>query len=709
VDVWKRPRARALPVATIVVLSACLGVIRFDHSATWRAKVIFQKTMGRLPDIGWLDLFSMLRPGSDVYLGPLAEWPNLHAVIVNPRSSESDIEAGARLFRKHCSSCHGDEGRGGTGGPSLRNRTFQHGATDWALYRTITNGIAGTAMVSRYLPRDDTWRLVSYLRHIRVELDAAAATGHEPLPGRSPIAPVTAAELHDADHRPDEWLSYSGSYTSHRHSRLHQINRGNVGQLRVAWLRQFPAADLRLETSPIIRGSTMFVTEPGSVLALDAALGRVLWTYSRDLQPRPLLCCGPQNRGVAVFGDRIFVGTLDGHLVALDANTGKVKWDVTVADASSGYSITAAPLAVDGMVVTGVAGGEFGIRGFIDAYDAMSGQRRWRFYTVPAPGEPGSETWRGDFWRTGGAPTWLTGSFDPDLGLIYWGVGNPSHKFYGADRPGDQLYSNSVVALEASTGKLRWYFQFTPDDTNDWDAVQIPVLVDATIDQSPRKLLAWANRNAFFYLLDRVTGQFLHGTPFARQTWADGLDAYGRPRVRPGSRPSREGSEVYPNTLGATNWFSPSYDPTSQLLYVPMIDRGGILFTSADPTLDRRAKGPVGLTMFSMMADDEETTVAVKALDVTTGQVRWQYKHSPRSPIGTMGGLLSTAGSVVFGGDDEVFFALAAETGAELWRFNAGGCICAAPVTYTVEGRQYVAIAAGRSILAFALPPQPVD
>jgi alcohol dehydrogenase (cytochrome c) len=500
---------------------------------------------------------------------------------------------------------------------------------------------------------------------------------------------VTAAELRDADNRPDEWLTYSGSYNSHRHSSLREINRDNVGQLRVAWLRQFPAADERVETSPIVRGLTMFVTEPpSSVYALDAASGRILWSYSRDLPARLSLCCKPVNRGVAVLDDRVFVGTLDAHLIALDAHTGTVMWDIAVADALKNYSITAAPLAVDGMVVTGVAGGEFGMRGFIDAYDAISGQRRWRFYTVPAPGEPGSETWRGDSWRTGGAPTWLTGSFDPDLGLIYWAVGNRFPNYEDGGR-GNELYSNSVVALDAATGKLRWYFQFTPGDTHDWDAVQIPVLVDATLGQSPRKLLAWANRNAFFYLLDRVTGKFLLGIPFARQTWADGLDASGRPQVRPESRPSREGSEVYPNQIGATNWWSPSYDPTSQLLYVPVIDRGAIFFESAE---------------VMRMTPDKETTIVVKALDVTTGRIRWQYKRSPRLTLDEVGGLLSTAGGIVFGGDNEVFFALDAETGAELWRFNTGGLISAASVTYKVDGQQYVAIAAGRSILAFALP-----
>ena len=413
-------------------------------------------------------------------------------------------------------------------------------------------------MVGRPLPRDDVWRLVSYLRHLMAaEPDATTSRPKPPS-----FEPVTPAELRAADDHPADWLTYSGSYAAHRFSRLRQINRDNVGQLRLEWARQLLTTEDRVETSPIVRGSTMFVTEPSNyVLALDAATGRVLWSYTRDLPSQLRLCCGPGNRGAALLGNRVFVGTLDAHLIALDAGTGKVLWDVPVAENSSGYSITGAPLAIDGMVVTGVANGEFGGRGFIDAYEAVSGKRRWRFYTVPAAGEPGSETWGGSSLSNGGAPTWVTGSFDAESRLLYWGVGNPSPDFYAENRPGDNLYSNSVVALDADTGKLRWYFQFTPHDAHDWDATQVPVLLDGVVDGFPRKLLVTANRNGFYYVLDRITGEFLLGTPFVRQTWTDGLDAKGRPRVRPESAPTLQGSTVYPNVSGGTNWRSPSFNP----------------------------------------------------------------------------------------------------------------------------------------------------
>jgi alcohol dehydrogenase (cytochrome c) len=520
------------------------------------------------------------------------------------------------------------------------------------------------------------------------------------------LKPVTAAELRGAAEQPADWLTYSGSYTSHRHSSLNQINRHNVAQLRVAWQRQFSTAAEKVETTPIVRGSTMFVTEPPNhVLALDSVSGRVLWTFSRDLQSPLFLCCGAVNRGVALLGSRVFVGTLDAHLIALDANTGLVAWDVAVGDNSKGYSITGAPLVIEDMVVTGVGGGEYGIRGFVDAYDAATGKRRWRFYTVPEVGQPGSETWQGNSGPLSGGPTWLTGSFDPELRLIYWGVGNPSLNFYGENRKGNNLYSNCVVALDPDSGKLRWYFQFTPHDLHDWDAVQIPVLVDAEMDGSKRKLMAWANRNGFYYLLDRETGKFLLGTPFVKQTWADGLDVNGQPRVRPESIPTPQGSLVYPSLNGGTNWWSPTFDPELGLMYVPTIDRGGIFYAWPDRPPDATGARLGGI---DTKVPNEDMMVAVKALEVTTGRVRWQYSRQYSSPErkanSQMGGLISTAGRLVFGGDGEAFIAWDAETGAELWRIETGGTIWAAPVSYEAGGRQFVAVATGRSIMAFSLP-----
>jgi alcohol dehydrogenase (cytochrome c) len=697
----RQPRLSLFVAAAAVILIACLAAFIVDGSALRvRAVIVFYKATGRLDDIGWSDLLWLMRSGKGGSLADLADTENPYEAITSPLRTKSDLEAGKRLFLEQCSSCHGDVGNGGAGGPSLRDRVFRRGNSDWALYQTIRLGVPGTAMVGRLLPRDDVWRLVGYLSDAVIgRATEAEANG----PARAAVEAVTATELRDAENDPAEWLTYSGSYSGQRHSRLGRINRGNVGQLRVAWVHQFSTDQHRVETSPIIRGSTMFVTEPPNrVDALDAASGRVLWTYSRRLLPDLHLCCNTVNRGIALLGDKVFVGTLDAHLVALDANTGQVVWDVAVAEPSSGYSITGAPLAVGDMIVTGVAGGEFGIRGFLDAYDAATGKQRWRFFTVPEAGALGSETWDGDSLRRGGSPTWLTGSFDPELRIIYWGVGNPSPVLYGGGRGGDNLYSDSVVALDADSGKLRWYFQFTPHDLHDWDSTEIPVLVDTVVNNAMQKLLAFANRNAFYYLLDRSTGKFLLGTPFVKQTWADGLDKNGRPHVRPESIPNRQGAIVFPGANGGTNWWSPSYDPELQLLYVPTIDRGGIFFASPDRLVDA-----LGETLASVVTGEpgEEVIGAVKALELTTGRVRWQYVPAPgKSPAVGMGGVMSTAGRLVFGGELETFFALDAETGKELWRFDAGGLIVAPPVSYELAGRQYVAIAAGRNIMAFALP-----
>ena len=374
-------------------------------------------------------------------------------------------------------------------------------------------------------------------------------------------AQVSYQRLLRAEQDPGNWLTYSASYRSHRFSRLNQINRDNVKNLRLNWVFQFRSLD-KVETTPLVVDGIMYVTQPpNDVFALDIRTGRPFWSYKHNLPEKVNVCCGRVNRGLAILGDRLYMGTLDSHLIALDAKTGALIWDVEVADYRAGYSITVAPLAVKDKVIVGIAGGEFGIRGFLDAYDAKTGKRVWRFYTVPGPGEPGNETWEGESWKTGGAPTWVTGSFDPELNLIYWGTGNPGPDYNGEVRKGDNLYSDCVIALDADTGKLKWYFQFTPHDVHDWDATQIPVLVDAEFRGHQRKLMLWANRNAFFYLLDRETGEFLLAKAFARQTWAERIDEKGRPVRKPKTSPTSEGTLVHPAVEGGTNWYSPSYSP----------------------------------------------------------------------------------------------------------------------------------------------------
>jgi alcohol dehydrogenase (cytochrome c) len=518
------------------------------------------------------------------------------------------------------------------------------------------------------------------------------------LPSAAARAQVPFERIAAAAHEPGAWLTYAGTYAGHRFSPLAEITPANVARLRPLWVYQVLEAG-QVETTPLVADGVMYVTEARSrVAALDVRTGRPLWRYEpRIPKDVRLIGFGPVNRGVALLDDRVFVGTLDARLVALDATSGAVRWDVTVADNALGYAITSAPLAVDGLVIIGVSGGEAGIRGFVDAYDAKTGARAWRFHTIPGSGEPGNESWGGDSWKTGGAPTWLSGSYDRDLGLVYWGVGNPAPDWNGDSRPGDNLYSCSVVALDAKTGALRWHFQFTPHDTHDWDANQVPVLADATIDGRARKLLLTANRNGFYYVLDRETGEFLRGTTYAKQTWARGLDARGRPLVIPGTEPSEAGTLVWPSLQGATNWFSPAYDASRQLFFVPVREMGSTYFkTEAEYEPGKPFMGG------GEVVQAPDAYGAVRALDALTGERRWE--HRLLSPL--WAGVMATAGGLVFGSTNEGnVYALDAATGEHRWDFQAGGACTANPVSFLLDGRQAVAVACGQAVFVFGLTP----
>lgn len=510
-------------------------------------------------------------------------------------------------------------------------------------------------------------------------------------------AQVPYARLRAANSEPASWLTYSGSYASHRYSPLTEITPANVAGLRPQWVYQVQEAG-QIEATPLVADGVMYITEARSrVAALDLRTGRTLWRYEPPV-PRDVrtIGFGPVNRGVALLDDRVYVGTVNAHLVALDALSGSVRWDVAVADNALGYAITSAPLAIDGRIVIGVSGGEAGIRGFLDAYDAKTGARLWRFHTVPGPGEPGHDTWAGESWTTGGAPTWLSGSYDPELDLIYWGVGNPG-PWNGDNRLGDNLYSCSLIALDASTGRLRWHFQFTPHDTHDWDANQIPVLVDATIDGHPRKLVVTANRNGFYYVLDRATGAFVRGTPFATQTWARGLDERGRPTVIPGTDPSEEGTLVWPSLQGATNWFSPAFDAERQLFFVPVRELGSRYFKSEV----EYEPGKPFLGASEDVVSGDLVYGAVRALDVLSGERRWE--HRLLSPL--WAGVMATAGGLVFGSTNEGnVYALDATTGDALWDFQAGGPCTANPIAFQIDGHQHIATACGQALFVFGLP-----
>jgi alcohol dehydrogenase (cytochrome c) len=499
----------------------------------------------------------------------------------------------------------------------------------------------------------------------------------------------------NADKEPGNWLTYSRNYEGHRYSPLGEITTANVSGLKVKWAFQFQ--DRRSEVSPVAVDGILYVTGPNAAAALDARTGRTLWVWKRPIPSDYRNIGFPRtNRGPAVLNDKLFVGTLDCYLVALDLKSGIERWETKVADYKSGYGMTMAPLAIAGKVVVGISGGETGIRGFVDAYEAKTGKQVWRFWTIPGPGEAGHETWSGESWKTGGGATWVTGSYDPELKLVYWGVGNPGPDWNGDVRPGDNLYTCSLVALDADTGRLRWYFQFTPHDTHDWDATHVPVLFDGEIGGRQSKLVAIANRNAFYYVLDRRTGEFLAGRAYAKQTWAHGLDAKGRPIRAPDSEPTEKGALIWPNLNGATVWFSPSYNPQTGLLYVPVREIGAVYFK-------QDAKYKEG-TFYAGGGENElpadDASGAIRALDARTGEMRWEFKlHTPAGAS-----VLSTAGGLVFSGTNEGnFFALDARTGKPLWDFQTGGRMSSNPMSFTVDGHQYVAISADRVLYVFGL------
>ena len=541
----------------------------------------------------------------------------------------------------------------------------------------------------------------------RLALVVALFASVHPAAGQEPSAdagaavpafsPVTWERLLAAADEPHNWLMYSGTFDSQRFSRLDQIHLRNVRELEMKWAYQIPALD-RAETTPLVVDGVMFVTEaPSNVVALDAATGRQFWRYEHELPEDLRICCGRNNRGVAILGETLYMSTLDAHLVAIDARTGNLVWNREVADHRSGYSKTAAPLVVKNQVVTGIAGGEFGIRGFLDSYDAETGEQVWRTYTIPGPDHPDNQSWSGDSWRTGGSPTWITGSYDPDLDLVYWGTGNPGPDYNGEVRGGDNLYSDSALALDGDTGELSWYFQFTPHDVHDWDAIQIPVLADIDVGGESRRAMLWANRNGFYYTLDRETGEFLLGKPFALQTWAEGLDENGRPIRVPGMFPSEDGIVVSPPAGGATNWWSPSYSPRTGLLYVMSYDGEAEFFIRDEEYVE--GDRYIGGGQQQILPADEYTS-AVRALDPRTGDRRWEYRVQPW----TWAGLLATAGDLVFGGStDGYFYALDAVSGEQLWYIAVGAQVRAAPISYAVDGEQYVAIAAGNVVYAFGL------
>ena len=505
-----------------------------------------------------------------------------------------------------------------------------------------------------------------------------------------------------ANQEPQNWLTYSGTVSGQRHSPLTQITPANVKNLELQWVWQARSTEKFETTAVVVDGVLYTIQAPNDVVALDAVTGRLFWTYPYTPAPEARACCGRVNRGLAILGDTLYMGTLDAHLIALDAKTGRPLWNTEVAKASQGYAITHAPLIVKDKVIVGTAGGDLNLnRGVIAAFDAKSGKEVWRFYTIPGRGEPGSETWSGDSAERGGAAVWNTGSYDPETNLTYWGTGNPSPDWDGRNRLGDNLYSDSVLALDADTGKLKWYYQLTPHDEVDYDATQVPVLADMQWQGRPRKVMMWANRNGLFYVLDRTTGQFLLGKPFVKVNWMDGFDEKGRPRRVPGKVPGGEPALVTPTVLGGTNWYPPSYSPATGLFYVSAWENTGTMVGTGPGIPRGTGPNPMGqVNIHTNTKKEEEGYGVVRALDPHTGEKKWEFKMNEI----TWAGVLTTASNVLFsGGSEGYFFALDARSGELLWKVTVGGQVNSGPMTYSVNGKQYVTVAAGSALFAFAL------
>jgi alcohol dehydrogenase (cytochrome c) len=525
---------------------------------------------------------------------------------------------------------------------------------------------------------------------------------------------VTFDRILHGDREPHNWLSYSGTLMNQRYSPLTQITADNVKNLQQQWIWQAKSLE-KFEATPLVVDGVMYTVEaPNNVVALDAVTGRPFWTYAYTPAPEGRPCCGRVNRGLAILGDTLYMGTIDAHLIAVDAKSGKPLWNTVVASARDRYSITSSPTVVKDKVIIGTGGGDGPIRGYIAAFDAKTGKEVWRFYTIPGPGEPGNETWSGDSWKTGGVGVWNAGAYDPEANLVYFGTGNPAPDWDGSKRLGDNLYSDSVVALDADTGKLKWHYQFTPHDELDYDATQVPLLADiqwpegTALSRSgqqtkPRKVMLWANRNGVMYALDRVTGEFLKGKPYVKTNWLDGFDAKGRPRQV--KFPTPEGTLVHPHVHGGINWAPPSFSPRTGLYYVASWENSGIIAVqgqfprTASANTQQTAMGQTNLVPF--YNDDTEPFGVVRAYDPQTLDKVWEFKMSDI----TWGGTLATAGDVVFsGGREGYFMALDAKSGKLLWRASVGGQVNAGAMSYAVNGKQYVAIAAGNALFAYALP-----
>ena len=533
---------------------------------------------------------------------------------------------------------------------------------------------------------------------LAIFLSAVSAAGQQ---GQDPVVADVNVSADDLLTQPPgaNWTSYNGDYTGRRYSSLHEITPANVAQLRPTWIFH-PSNSERLEVTPVVVGGVMYATSANDAFALDARTGQVIWHHQRPVSAGLLDdAAAHKNRGVGVWRNFVYMETDDAHLLCLDARSGRLQWDVTYADKAKQYGATSAPLIVKDEVIVGTSGGDSGVRGFLAAYDAVTGNLKWRFWTIPGPGEFGSSSWPGDSYLHGGGTAWMPGTYDPKLDTLYWTTSNPAPDFAGDTRPGDDLYTDCVLALNPATGALKWYFQFTPHDLYDYDANETPVLLSANVNGQTRDLLVQANRNGFLYVLDRTDGKFLKATPFVeRLNWAKTIDASGRP-VLSGRIPSAPGTEVCPSIDGATNWFSPSYNPHTGFVYVMALESCSVFLAHSQPfTLGETYYGTG-----TKLATEDHAQKILLAYSVPEGKIVWRYPQVGRG--NSWGGTLTTAADLVFFADDTgAFEAVDARTGRSLWQFNTGQTIHASPMSYAVDGVQYVTIAAGGDVISFSLP-----
>jgi alcohol dehydrogenase (cytochrome c) len=638
-------------------------------------------------------------------------------------------QPGAQSFATRCAICHGGDGNGGERGPSILNYAQTHSEADLAAL--LRKGIPEKGMPPVALAAAEEKELLTFVRALRPPAGGRGQAGPQSRPGSVKLQDgrtlsgvvrnessfdlqlqTPDGKIHRLTREGDawreaplapkvDWASYNGGFHSNRHSRLEQINASNVRRLALQWMFPIPNVQ-RVEGTPVVIDGIMYVTAVNQAYALDAATGREIWRFMRARTPGLVQDAAiGLNRGVAVLEDKLFLVMDNARLVALDRANGRLLWESEMADSRQHYGSTVAPLVVGNLVIAGISGGDAGLRGFLDAYDAATGKRAWRFWTIPAPGEKGSETWSGTAMEQGCGATWLTGSYDAELDLLYWPTGNPCPDFNGDQRKGDNLYTNTVLALRPKTGELVWHYQFTPHDLYDYDATEPLVLIDADFQGRPRKLLAQANRNGFFYLLDRTNGEFLRATPFVEKlTWAKSIGKNGRPILTDTSVPTAAGAKICPAIFGATNWMSAAYHPAHKLFYVQTLESCTV-FQKNDTPFKLGNASWMGGTFRG--APDEPNRKYIRALDLQTGRTVWEFAQT--GPARTYSGVLSTDGGLVFFGEDSgAFVALDAKNGKPLWKSQLNQAWRASPMTYMVGGKQYVAVAAPIGFLVFGLP-----